>query len=59
MVQLTLERGEKMKKLITIIPALLLAATLVVNTDSVKEKPSTNDSKPVVQQMMVDPGGGW
>ncbi|EMY5507719.1 complement C1q protein [Bacillus wiedmannii] len=48
-----------MKKLITIIPALLLAATLVVNTDSAKEKPSTKDSKPTVQQMMVDPGGGW
>lgn len=54
-----MKRGDKMKKLITIIPALLLAATLVVNTGSAKEKPSTNDSKPVVQQMMVDPGGGW
>ncbi|MFV8517068.1 complement C1q protein [Bacillus sp. SBS7] len=48
-----------MKKLITIIPVLLLVTTLAVNTDSAKEKPSTNDSKPVVQQMMVDPGGGW
>ncbi|MDA1651015.1 complement C1q protein [Bacillus cereus group sp. TH160LC] len=48
-----------MKKLIMIIPALLLAVTLVANTDSTKEKPSTNDSKPVVQKMMVDPGGGW
>ncbi|OQR56414.1 complement C1q protein [Bacillus sp. CDB3] len=48
-----------MKKIIAIIPALLLATTLVVNTDSAKEKPSTNDLKPVVQHMMVDPGGGW
>ncbi|WHT87117.1 complement C1q protein [Bacillus cereus] len=48
-----------MKKLITIIPVLLLATTLVVNTDSAKEKPSADDSKPVVQKMMVDPGGGW
>ncbi len=48
-----------MKKLIAIIPALLLAATLFVNTDSAKEKPSTNDSKPVIQHMMTDPGGGW
>ncbi|MGH0678638.1 complement C1q protein [Bacillus luti] len=48
-----------MKKLITIIPALLLAVTLAVNTDSVKEKPSTSDSKPAVQHMMTDPGGGW
>ncbi|PEP80716.1 complement C1q protein [Bacillus toyonensis] len=48
-----------MKKIITIIPALILAATLVVNTDSAKEKPSINTSKPTVQHMMVDPGGGW
>ncbi|KWU68235.1 complement C1q protein [Bacillus mycoides] len=48
-----------MKKLITIIPALLIAVTLFVNTDSTKEKPSTNDLKPAVQHMMVDPGGGW
>ncbi|QFY00191.1 complement C1q protein [Bacillus cereus] len=48
-----------MKKIITIIPALLLAATLFINTDSIKEKPSTNDLKPTIQHMMVDPGGGW
>jgi len=48
-----------MKKIIKIIPALLIAATLFINTDSIKEKPNTNDLKPTVQQMMVDPGGGW
>lgn len=48
-----------MKKLITIIPALLIAATLFINTNPTKEKPSKNDSKPTVQHMMVDPGGGW
>ncbi|HHT7186869.1 TPA: complement C1q protein [Bacillus cereus] len=48
-----------MKKLITIIPALLLAVTLFVNADSAKEKTSTSDSKPVIQHMMTDPGGGW
>lgn len=48
-----------MKKLITIIPALLITATLFINTDSTKEKPSTNGLKPTVQHMMVDPGGGW
>ncbi|MFF2343670.1 complement C1q protein [Bacillus mycoides] len=48
-----------MKKIITIIPVLLIAATLFINTDSIKKKPSINDSKSTVQHMMVDPGGGW
>ncbi|MCP1398598.1 MULTISPECIES: complement C1q protein [Bacillus cereus group] len=48
-----------MKKIITIIPALLIAAILFINTDSIKEKPNTNDLKPTIQHIMVDPGGGW
>ncbi|QUG83973.1 complement C1q protein [Bacillus nitratireducens] len=48
-----------MKKIIAIIPALLLAATLFINTDTAKEKTNTKDSNAAVQHMMVDPGGGW
>lgn len=46
-----------MKKLLALLPILLVAGAFVFSADQVKEEPKQEASKPAIQ-LMVDPGGG-
>lgn len=47
-----------MKKILALLPILLLAGVFTFSADNQKEESTNQISKPEVQRMMVDPGGG-
>lgn len=47
-----------LKKIIALLPILLLAGLFTFSADNQKNESKAQDTKPEVQRMMVDPGGG-
>ncbi|MCA1002798.1 complement C1q protein [Bacillus thuringiensis] len=47
-----------MKKILAILPILLMAGMFTFSADKQKEEPKQDAQKTTVQRMMVDPGGG-
>ncbi|HDR6268868.1 MULTISPECIES: complement C1q protein [Bacillus cereus group] len=47
-----------MKKIIALLPILLLAGLFTFTADTQQNDNKAQDVKPQVQRMMVDPGGG-
>ncbi|WP_129110965.1 complement C1q protein [Bacillus toyonensis] len=48
-----------MKKILTLLPILLVAGMFTFSTDNQQADNKQTASKPAVQRMMTDPGGGW
>ncbi|MGG1339741.1 complement C1q protein [Bacillus toyonensis] len=47
-----------MKKILALLPILLMAGMFTFSADKQKEEPKQDVPKTAVQRMMVDPGGG-
>ncbi|PRT14060.1 complement C1q protein [Bacillus toyonensis] len=47
-----------MKKILALLPILLMAGMFTFSADKQKEEPKQDAQKTAVQRMMVDPGGG-
>ncbi|HDR3313512.1 MULTISPECIES: complement C1q protein [Bacillus] len=47
-----------MKKILALLPILLMAGMFTFSADKQKEEPKQDAQKTTVQRMMVDPGGG-
>ncbi|HDR4868821.1 TPA: complement C1q protein [Bacillus cereus] len=47
-----------MKKILALLPILLMAGMFTFSADKQKEEPKKDAQKTTVQRMMVDPGGG-
>lgn len=47
-----------LKKIIALLPILLLAGLFTFSADNQKNESKAQDTKPEVQRMMIDPGGG-
>ncbi|TNP00013.1 complement C1q protein [Bacillus cereus] len=47
-----------MKKILALLPILLMAGMFTFSADKQKEEPKQDAKKTTVQRMMVDPGGG-
>ncbi|EEK75164.1 hypothetical protein bcere0007_2900 [Bacillus mycoides] len=50
---------EILRKILALLPILLVAGLFTFSTDSQQTDDKQEASKPVVQRMMTDPGGGW
>ncbi len=48
-----------LKKILALLPILLVAGLFTFSTDNQQTDNKQEASKPVVQRMMTDPGGGW
>ncbi len=50
---------EILKKILALLPILLVAGLFTFSADNQQTNNKQEASEPVVQRMMTDPGGGW